>query len=640
MRSVLLTLQRSHARHVNSSENRTDTENQPGNDISFKFKKTSIIAIALAIFRIIIGLIMPLSYGFIARDSYLDDYLMLEYSNLSSHFHPSTPWDILRSLIKPMSYSYFLAGIRAVEIPYLLAFALLWVVAASVAITGLRNLYYAVIRETSTGWVSQVSWLLAYTFLLFSPTGFDAATGQRIYRESILAPITLLLAGIMFHYIVSFIRKETMTRQVSKQFAIGIALGIIWIFFWFIKESSIWLAPLLVMTLLVCCALQVAQIIHVWKSAGTKAVKSFTTLLLACSLIAPLAVIGIGSWTYGAINNHYYGVPYASVRTEGEIAGFFERLYQIEDPNRTDLTWVPWSTMQQAIDASPTLRNNKELIAALTSPKGAFASPKGWKETPTPSDMGVWSMLFALQKAGLYNNQTDAQKFFKQVNTELDAAHLPQSKGFTPIKLLPKKTWQDIPALINSLKLTMEPALLWNHFTLLNENDIICDDVNTADEVNNAAECRLVETDLNVVVPKRTDAPSRVRNYQYTLYQTFAQNWFAVCAVIAIPLLISVILTTLMAIETLVSRLWRKRIVQIQNTWLSLTYLAITCACATAVFAILLAVAWQYPVTDQVDWYQLKYYTIASIPLVQIIEICSIIGIFRFCRSKVAKFVH
>lgn len=47
--------------------------------------------------------------------------------------------------------------------------------------------------------------------------------------------------------------------------------------------------------------------------------------------------------------------------------------------------------------------------------------------------------MVALQHAGLYDSPVEAQTFFKSVNKEIDNAHLPQSKGFTPTKLLPKK---------------------------------------------------------------------------------------------------------------------------------------------------------------------------------------------------------
>ena len=89
--------------------------------------------------------------------------------------------------------------------------------------------------------------------------------------------------------------------------------------------------------------------------------------------------------------------------------------------------------------------------------------------------MGVWTMMVALQHAGLYDSPVEAQTFFKSVNKEIDNAHLPQSKGFTPTKLLPKKTISDVPATFRNFLKTAQPALLENKFSTPNEG-IICDD--------------------------------------------------------------------------------------------------------------------------------------------------------------------
>ena len=48
---------------------------------------------------------------------------------------------MLWALAKPMSFSYFLAAIRALGIPYNIALSLLWVLSAIVAVLGLKKLY-------------------------------------------------------------------------------------------------------------------------------------------------------------------------------------------------------------------------------------------------------------------------------------------------------------------------------------------------------------------------------------------------------------------------------------------------------------------------------------------------------------------
>lgn len=95
------------------------------------------------------------------------------------------------------------------------------------------------------------------------------------------------------------------------------------VFFWFIKESSIWLLPAFGSTLIVCVVLQAKRIIGILHSQkyGMRT-KKIIAVALGFSAMVPIGVVAGVSSAYDAINTHYYGVPYASVRTEGEIAGF------------------------------------------------------------------------------------------------------------------------------------------------------------------------------------------------------------------------------------------------------------------------------------------------------------------------------
>lgn len=83
---------------------------------------------------------MPLTADFAVHQR-LDDFLTIQYSILGNHFHPSSGSEMLWALAKPMSFSYFLAAIRALGIPYNIALSLLWVLSAIVAVLGLKKLY-------------------------------------------------------------------------------------------------------------------------------------------------------------------------------------------------------------------------------------------------------------------------------------------------------------------------------------------------------------------------------------------------------------------------------------------------------------------------------------------------------------------
>ena len=76
---------------------------------------------------------MPLTADFAVHQR-LDDFLTIQYSILGNHFHPSSGSEMLWALAKPMSFSYFLAAIRALGIPYNIALSLLWVLSAIVVV--------------------------------------------------------------------------------------------------------------------------------------------------------------------------------------------------------------------------------------------------------------------------------------------------------------------------------------------------------------------------------------------------------------------------------------------------------------------------------------------------------------------------
>lgn len=569
---------------------------------------------------------MPLTADFAVHQR-LDDFLTIQYSILGNHFHPSSGSEMLWALAKPMSFSYFLAAIRALGIPYNIALSLLWVLSAIVAVLGLKKLYSQLFPAEKITTLKKILWMVVYIFLLFCPSGFDEATGSRIYRETILPPTVLMLIGLMTYFVALFMQNQEIRflPTICSQCIIGIILGFVWSFFWFIKESSIWLLPAFGSTLIVCVVLQAKRIIGILHSQkyGMRT-KKIIAVALGFSAMVPIGVVAGVSSAYDAINTHYYGVPYASVRTEGEIAGFFKRLYQIDDSNRSQGIWVPWSTMEKAIHASPTLRNNVELINQLTT-NAAFLPSRDWRKTPPSSDMGVWTMMVALQHAGLYDSPVEAQTFFKSVNKEIDNAHLPQSKGFTPTKLLPKKTISDVPATFRNFLKTAQPALLENKFSTPNEG-IICDD---SVQSKYAQDCRTLEIVLNNRITKTSDYTDHVRAKQQEFFNRAAHIVFRISAIIA-PILI--ILTVIMLCCTLF--IFIRKMVHRQfdsNFSRALANTLIATVGGLSVFALLLAVTWQYPIADGavIRWSVVKYYTETIVPLIQIIEIVAVITLIK-----------
>lgn len=580
--------------------------------------------IFLSIARFLAGQAMPLTTGN-AVNLQLDDFLMIQYSHLNSHFHPSSGWDMTWALVKPMSYSYLIAIANLLNIPYRVWFALLWIVSALAAVHGLRR-FWTHLHPTVDSLSSQIFWILSYAFLLFSPAGFDATTAQRVYRESIIPPITMLLAGLTLTYLEKFLPQRSKNKPcLRQQYFWGFLLGVVWGVFWFIKESSVWLAPLLACMILVCICLQIRNIIVLWGSpALKKTYKAGMSFALAIACCVPLLVFASSSAAYHAVNRHFFGIPYASVRTEGEIAGFFKRLYQVEDTNRTATNWVPWSVMEKAIDASPTLRNHPGLIERIKTVP--FSSDDDWETAPPTTDMGVWNMMLALQYSGLYDSQEEPQQLFKQINEELDAANLEQSSGFTPTQLLPKKKLSELPSLGSTLSSIIQTSVLWQHFESADSTTYVCDDTRQPQQ------CRLLETTLQTQIPKSTDSLDSFNEYTQRSYLKMATCVFQASKVLAPALLFLAIVGILLAFASCIKS-WLHRSFN-RSSAFALCVIGFSIASGTCIFALSLAVAWQYPVTDYINWQQLKYYTTAFVPLVQLIEITAIGFLIHYSKRN------
>lgn len=350
----------------------------------------------VSLLRVLLGGIVPLQAGYATRWT-LDDYLMIQYAQLHDHFHPASVYDMNWALTKTMSYPYFLSGLMMTGIPYTLALSVLWVVGALVTTIAMKQIWNHA-HDHDVHWFI---WFLIYTFLLFSPVAFDAKSGTRIYRESILPPTVLILVGLFGMWVLAAVdRYFRRPKALSRQLAWGAVLGTVWSFFWFVKESSIWLAPTFIGTSLIVLA---AGIPGIARCVERRRMKSLIIQIVStlAALAVPLTLFAGGNAVYRAINQHYYGVPYASVRTEGEIAGFFERLYRIDDPNKTDEYWVPWTTIEMAVAASPTLQSQPRLIHQMKV--GAFVDGE-WGQGPN-YDMGVWALMADLSAVGMFDNQ-------------------------------------------------------------------------------------------------------------------------------------------------------------------------------------------------------------------------------------------
>ena len=113
--------------------------------------------------------------------------------------------------------------------------------------------------------------------------------------------------------------------------------------------------------------------------------------------IIPILIFVGGTFAYSEINHEKFGVYDINTRTEGELGEFFHNLLLIEDSNKSDVIWVPYSTIEKAWGASATLQKHPELLNNLAH--------SGWaqgdlKKNNVTGDLITWSLRDALALSG------------------------------------------------------------------------------------------------------------------------------------------------------------------------------------------------------------------------------------------------
>lgn len=364
--------------------------------INFKLNKNKLTIIFilivgfLSLFRIYVGSNLQLWF---VTTAHCDDLLLINYADLVGHF---TNWNF-ESLVKNMSYSLFLSFVKFSGIPYSICLSILWVIAALLVL-------YVVYKFLTK---NKIVLLFSFIFILFAPIGFDIATGLRIYRHAIMAPITLISLTALFIFLNYTLKKFNWITVVW-----GVIAGFTFSFNYYIKEDGITFLPILIVTVF---AALIYNIFKTYKSSKKFNIFNFLKIIVACLL--PLIVFAGLTIGYEQVNNHYFGVSEINTRSGGELGNFYHNLLKIDDGNKTKEILVPPSTIEKAWNASSTLKSHPELFNHWMHTPWAAGN---LYENPLPGDLIMWSLRGTLSDVGLFNNEKSVNEFFKQVNSELE----------------------------------------------------------------------------------------------------------------------------------------------------------------------------------------------------------------------------
>ena len=351
------------------------------------------ILLTLFMIRIILG--NKIGVWYYSNQVY-DDQLLAKYAMLKEHFlNPN-----VYSMVKTMGYPLFINIVYISKIKYSILLSIIWCIDSIIV-------YKTILTITNNKKIS----IFAFLYVLFMPMAFEAYLGTRMYRNSIIAPFSLLVICMMILSIRKCIFINT-KKDILKFYIKSLIFGILFSFTYYIKEDGLWLLACLLLSLIV------EIVIITIKFLKNKINKSkFIIIIVAC--ILPIMIFSKITVAYKGINKKYFGVYEIETRNSGELGKFVSNVYKIESSNRNSVIWAPKDSIQQAFSVSSTLKKFPELEYDILH--------SDWCRgdidlVPIKGDFLTWVLRTSLEKQGIWKSEKQINELFKNVNFEIEIA--------------------------------------------------------------------------------------------------------------------------------------------------------------------------------------------------------------------------
>lgn len=368
------------------------------------------------------------------------------------------------TMAKNIGYPLFLALVQGLNLPYGTVYGFFMVVVSLLFTRAISPL----IRHKGT-------LLIIYTVILFTPIAHWSVF--RIYRNA-LVPWTFLL--VLSCLIGLFIRRRD---KLGKLLLWSSGSFVAIMYFWILREDSIWIFPLLLVASLL-------TLLGVWSDYASQPKEFWSRLIVVC---LPLLAIGAVTVLVAGKNGQKYGVSALNDRTQTYAPKVMTLLYKIEDnQDKSSHIWLSRSSLQLAIKVSPSLQKIENQV---------LSSYDAWagKNEDIAGDISQWALRNAVKDAGYYRNnakKTDAlyQSIYKELKTAFNQGQLQPKKGF---QLSSQTGVFQVKDLLEAFQMTWQILV---KVALYQNTELDPADFNT--ESLSVADLTFFETILNTSIPK------------------------------------------------------------------------------------------------------------------------------------------
>ena len=339
--------------------------------------------------RVFLQYILPI---WARGDHVVDDVMMAMYADTLSDGLWLGEYNV-NALNKIAGYPMFVAVSNSLGLPYMLTLGAFYATASLV--------FLCVLRKFTDNKLIQLG---CFWYVLFSPIMFDDNVTQRIYRQSIIPALVLIIVS---SYLAMYKeRNNGMKKIVPWVIAASLCYG----YFAIIREDAAWFTCFIYGATVVLLGL---FIIENRKRFSVKKLSGCVVCLL-CPLIASV----ITTNAICMINYSHYGLYVKNDFNETNFASVCKLLMSIEPEEEMPYVYISKSTLDRAFEASPTFREMQdEMQQRYDTPTSS-----GLNHGEFYKAMFAWNLRWAADAAGLYQDPLAMNEYFGKVKSELQTA--------------------------------------------------------------------------------------------------------------------------------------------------------------------------------------------------------------------------
>lgn len=318
------------------------------------------------------------------------------------------------TLAKGVVYPAWIAALHWLDIPLWLGNALLVILASAAVIFALRTV---MVRR----WLL----LIVYAILLFHPMAIP-----RVYRDSIVPAVVLLVVAWvlgMFLVLTRSNRIDKILKENRFELIILTLIGVIGLpAWWFLREDSFWLLPLIVGGAVVTLGY---LLYFAWKRKNNLR----SILLVVGIMLMPVFATGAVGALISVINLNTYDRFVVNDYVSHDFESAYGALTRIKDDNPRVIVPITTEMRKDAYAVSPAFRelqscldnNGTGKCEGFRFNKRAYGEYEGGWFT--------WALRLAVEQRGYYDDAAESEAFYqrlaREINTACDTKKLDCIKG-------------------------------------------------------------------------------------------------------------------------------------------------------------------------------------------------------------------